>query len=120
MTTAERQSLKQYTEAAATGEGKKWEGHMADDVSATGGPEPMALLVATSGTLVLVSTRGNFRLPRNAVTKLGRGNFYPWLFSAVRIHHTVAGAPKELQFKPLNCRPADVIGALRALGYPVA
>jgi hypothetical protein len=97
-----------------------WPGHMADDIAATDGPDPLANLTATAEFLSLSSTRGNFRVPRAAVTKLGRGNFYPWFFSAVRIHHTVAGYPRSLQFKPLGAKPADVKAKLRELGYPVA
>lgn len=117
--TENNSALSRYTEASVTTEGSKWEGHMADDIASTDGPEPMALLVATADYLHLTSTRGNYKLPRNAVTKLGRGKFYPWLFSAVRIHHTVAGFPKDLQFKPGRVKPADVLAQLRTLGYPV-
>ncbi len=91
---------------------------MADDVAATYGPEPLATLTATPDELNLTSTRGNFRLPRAAITKLGRGSLYPWLFSAVRIHHDVPGYPRELQFKPLGTKAADLRVQLRALGYP--
>ncbi|MBL9214412.1 MAG: hypothetical protein JNG83_02940 [Opitutaceae bacterium] len=112
-------SLAQYTEASVAGDGLRWEGHMADDIAATDGPIPMALLVATPEALCLNSTRGNYRLPRSAVTRLGRGNFYPWFFSAVRIHHDVKGCPRELQFKPSRVKPAAVMAQLRSLGYPV-
>jgi hypothetical protein len=98
----------------------KWEGHMADDVGATYGHTPMAALTATSDLLILAGTRGNFRVPRNAITKIGRGKMYPWLFSAVRIHHNVRGYPADLQFKPLGVHPRDVIAQLRQLGYPLA
>lgn len=97
-----------------------WPGHMADDIAATYGPEPLAHLAPTADFLILTSTRGNFRLPRAAVTKLGRGNFYPWFFGAVRIHHTVAGLPHSLQFKPLGLKPREVMAKLRALGYPAS
>ena len=96
-----------------------WPGHLADDISATDGPEPLAHLTATAELLTLSSTRGNFRVPRTAVTKLGRGNFYPWFFAAVRIHHTVSGYPRSLQFKPLGVKPSEVTAKLRELGYPV-
>ena len=88
--------------------------------NATDGPDPLANLTATAEFLSLSSTRGNFRVPRAAVTKLGRGNFYPWFFGAVRVHHTVAGYPRSLQFKPLGVKPAEVMARLRELGYPVA
>ena len=117
---SDRQALSHYTEASAPNETHKWEGHMADDISATDGPEPMALLIATSDSLFLSSTRGNFKIPRSAVTKLGKGKFYPWFFSAVRIHHSVREFPTSLQFKPLRAKPADVMNALRSLGYPAA
>ena len=109
-----------YTADSSSADGLKWEGHMADDVAATYGPDPMALLIATAGELYLSSTRGHYRLPRSTVRKLGRGKFYPWFFSAVRIHHTIRGIPKDLQFKPLRHKPREVIEQLRALGYPVA
>jgi len=96
-----------------------WSGHMADDVASTYGPDPMATLTATAEALSLTSPRGNFHLPRTAVTKLGRGTFYPWFFSAVRLHHAIRGYPDNLQFKPLGARPAEVREALRGLGYPV-
>lgn len=119
MTANERQDLSRYTEASATNAEHKWEGHMADDIAATDGPVPMALLIATSDSLFLGSTRGNFKIPRSAVTKLGRGKFYPWFFSAVRIHHSVPGFPRALQFKPMHVKPAEVMNALRTLGYSV-
>ena len=100
--------------------GFKWEGHMADDVGATYGHEPMASLTATADLLELSGTRGSFHLPRASVRKLGRGKMYPWLFSAVRIHHTVPGYPADLQFKPLGSSPRDVLAQLRQLGYPAA
>ena len=93
---------------------------MADDVAATDGPDPMALLLATNDHLYLSSTRGNFKLPRAAVVKLSRGKFYPWFFSAVRIHHTVREFPRDLQFKPLRAKLADVFAQLRALGYTIS
>ena len=109
-----------HLEASLDGSPLSWAGHMADDIAATYGPEPLANLTATAESLSLSSTRGNFRLPRAAITKLGRGNFYPWFFSAVRIHHNVRGYPRSLQFKPLGAKPAEVIAKLRALGYPGA
>jgi hypothetical protein len=93
---------------------------MADDVGATYGHAPMATLSATTEMLILTGTRGNFHLPRAAVKKLGRGKMYPWLFSAVRIHHNVASYPTDLQFKPLGLKPREVLEQLRGLGYPVA
>lgn len=115
----ERPSFLRFTEASVPTEPHKWEGHLADDVAATDGPEPMALLIANADTLLLTSTRGTFKLPRAAVTKLGRGKFYPWFFGALRVHHTVREFPRDLQFKPLRAKPADVLQQLRALGYPV-
>ena len=116
--TTDRQALSRYTEASVPNETHKWEGHMADDVAATDGPEPMALLIATRDSLLLSSTRGTFNIPRTTVTKLGKGKFYPWFFSAVRIHHSVREFPTTLQFKPLRGKPTDVLNALRTLGYP--
>lgn len=97
-----------------------WSGHMADDIAATYGPDPLANLTATADFLHLTSTRGNFRMPRAAVTRLGCGNFYPWFFAAMRIHHTVSGYPRSLQFKPLGLKPRELMTKLRELGYPVA
>jgi hypothetical protein len=108
------------TSTAALAQELKWEGHMADDVGATYGHEPLATLTATAEMLILAGTRGNFRLPRSSITKLGPGKMYPWLFSAVRIHHTVPGYPRDLQFKPLRLTPREVLAQLRQLGFPVA
>jgi hypothetical protein len=91
---------------------------MADDVASTFGPEPLAQLLASADALHLNSARGNFRIPRAAVVRLGRGNFYPWFFSALRIHHTVTGYPRSLQFKPLQTTWRNVIAELKQLGYP--
>lgn len=101
------------------GEVIRWEGHFADDVGATYGPDPMALLVATRDSLYLTSARGSFRLPRPSIHKVSRGSFYPWMFLAVRFHHAIDGMPRELQFKPLRTTPRAVREQLRALGYPV-
>lgn len=98
----------------------QWEGHIADDVGATFGPEPMARLRATRESLFLTSSRGDFRLPRDTLRRIGRGKFYPWLFAAVRFHHTRSDLPRDLQFKPLRARPRDILHELRALGYPVS
>src|SRR5687767_825681 len=106
--------------SSTTSEEIRWEGHIADDVAATYGPEPLAMLTVMADGLNLTSTRGNYRLPKAAVTKLGRGTFYPWLFSAVRIHHNIAGYPKNLQFKPHRLKPRELLEQLRTLGYPVA
>ena len=97
-----------------------WHGHMADDVGSTYGHEPLAKLVADRDLLILEGTRGTFQLPRITITKLGRGKMYPWFFSAVRIHHNVVLFPRELQFKPLETKPRDVLNRLRDMGYPVA
>lgn len=96
----------------------KWPGHMADDIANTYGPEPLASLTATAEHLVLSGTRGTFRVPRSAVTRLGRGKMYPWFFSALRIHHSVAGYPEALQFKPQPGHWRDVLARLKSLGYP--
>jgi hypothetical protein len=96
----------------------KWPGHMADDIANTYGPEPLATLTATADELVLSGSRGTFRVPRSAVTRLGRGKMYPWFFSALRIHHSVAGYPDALQFKPQPGHWRDVLAWLKALGFP--
>ncbi len=91
---------------------------MADDGAATFGPDPMASLTATPETLVLAGTRGTFRISRTAVVKLSRGGMYPWFFSGVRIHHNVAGYPRDLQFKPISSKLREVLLQLNGLGYP--
>jgi hypothetical protein len=96
----------------------RWNGHMADDVGASYGPDPMAFLSATPDEIILCGTRGQFRLPRAAIRKIGRGKMYPWCFSAVRLHHTLSSVPSELQFKPLGASWRDVLTRLEALGYP--
>ncbi len=98
---------------------ERWDGHMCDGVAATYGTTPLAFLSATADELLLCGNRGSFRLPRAAIRKIGRGGFYPWFFSAVRVHHTVASYPVELQFKAMHEKPGDIMGRLKALGYPV-
>jgi hypothetical protein len=96
----------------------RWEGHMSDGVGHTYGLEPLAHLSADSEHLILSGNRGNFSLPRSAITKLGRGGFYPWFFGGIRIRHTVANFPDELVFKPMIVRERDILNRLRELGYP--
>jgi hypothetical protein len=91
---------------------------MSDDVAATYGPEPLASLVATSSDLVLSGSRGTYRIPRTAVTKIARGRLYPWFFAGLRIAHTAPGLPGDLQFKPMGIHREEVKRALRGLGYP--
>lgn len=98
----------------------RWEGHMADDVAGTYGTEPMAFLSATADELILSGSRGNYRLPRTSITRIGRGKLYPWFFAAVRIHHSVGNFPRDLQFKPLTGNWRQVRQALHSLGYPGA
>jgi hypothetical protein len=93
---------------------------MADDVGATFGVEPMASLAATRDEIVLSGTRGTYRVPRTAVTKIGRGKMYPWFFAGIRIHHTMGTISRELQFKPLGGDWREVLRGLRDLGYPGA
>lgn len=114
-TTRSLDTLRQSLPADA----ERWDGHMSDDVGATYGVEPLAFLSATAKELMLCGNRGTFRFPRTAVRKLGRGKMYPWLFSAVRIHHDVPSYPRDLQFKPMGVRPRDVLDRLEELGYPV-
>jgi len=93
---------------------------MSDGVGSTFGPEPLAHLSADASHLVLSGNRGNFRLPRSAVTKLGRGGFYPWFFGGIRIRHSIASFPEELVFKPMGVRERDILARLRELGYAVS
>lgn len=95
-----------------------WEGHMCDDVGATGGVKPLAALSATRNELVVSGTRGTHRIPASAVTRIGRGGVYPWLFRAIRIHHNQPGCP-DLQFKPTAAKVPEVLAALERLGYRV-
>lgn len=106
--------------AKSTPTNQRWEGHMSDGVGSTYGPAPMAHLAAEAGHLVLSGSRGNFYVPRAAVVRLGRGGFYPWFFGGIRIHHSVAGFPTELVFKPMGIRERDILARLREMGYPVA
>ena len=92
---------------------------MCDGIASTYGPTPLAFLSATADELLLCGNRGSFRLPRAAIRKIGRGGFYPWFFSAVRIHHSMSNYPVELQFKPLQATPVEVRAQLKAMGYPV-
>jgi hypothetical protein len=91
---------------------------MADDVAGTYGTEPMAFLSATADEIILSGSRGNFRIPRANITRIGRGKLYPWLFKAVRLHHSVTNFPRDLQFKPIDGNWRQVKQSLQALGYP--
>jgi hypothetical protein len=97
----------------------RWDGHMCDGIASTYGPTPLAFLSATADELLLCGNRGSFRLPRAAIRKVGRGGFYPWFFSAVRVHHTMTNYPVELQFKPMQSAAGEILAQLKALGYPV-
>lgn len=74
----------------------------------------------TADEILLCGNLGSFRLPRAALRSVGRGGCYPWLFRGVRLHHTVAGYPAELQFELLGAAPHEVLERHRALGYPAA
>lgn len=97
----------------------RWNGHMSDGVGSTFGVEPLAHLSVDAGQLVLSGTRGNFRLPRSHVTKIGRGGFYPWFFGGIRIYHNLKTIPEELVFKPMGTREREIFARLQAMGYPV-
>lgn len=96
----------------------RWEGHMANDVGNTVGPEPAAILSVNAGEIWLKGTLGDFRIPRDAVIKIRRGGMYPWMFMCVWIRHRVPHYPVHLQFKPLHAKSGDIIAQIRALGYP--
>ena len=93
-------------------------GHMSDGVGTTFGPEPGATLTATPEELRLTGKRGDFRLPREAVAKLGRTSVYPWFFRGVRIRHRIAGYPETLQFLPMEGDTRQLLSRLRTLGFP--
>jgi hypothetical protein len=96
----------------------RWEGHMANDVGNTVGVEPCAVLSVNTDEIWLKGTLGDFHIPRSAVTKIGRGGMYPWVFMCVRIRHNIPNVPWLLQFKPLTARSRDVIAQIKSLGYP--
>lgn len=104
---------------AAVEESVQWEGEIYDGVRSTYGSVPAAFLRATADEIFLAGNRGEFHLPRARVWKIGRGQFYPWLFCAIQIHHGVGEYPNELQFKPAHATPHAVLAHLDALGYPV-
>lgn len=98
----------------------RWSGHISNGVGSTTGAD-LASLTATATELVLSGTLGIYHVPRESVTKLGRGNMYPWFFAGIRIHHHQPKCPEELQFKPVGQVSArDLLAQLRALGYPAA
>lgn len=92
---------------------------MTDGIGATYGDKPLAFLAATATDLHLCGNRGDFLIPRASIRKLGRSGFYPWFFAGVRIHHSIANFPHELQFKPMGAERREILERLRALGYPV-
>jgi hypothetical protein len=104
--------------APATPGTLRWEGHMADDVAATCGAEAGAVLLATADELWLKGKRGDFRIPRAAVLKVGRGGFYPWFLKGILIRHNLPKLPANLQFLAFSASPGELVTGLRYLGYP--
>ncbi len=96
------------------------EGHMADDVAATFGPKPGAVLQATAEELWIKGNRGDFRLPRQAIARIGRGGLYPWFFKGIRVRHHQKGLPVKVLFLPLECDTGELLHRLQSLGYPHA
>jgi hypothetical protein len=94
------------------------DGHMCDGVGTTAGPEPGAVLCANADEIWLKGRRGDFRIPRSGVVRIGRGRMYPWFFRGIRIRHNIAGFPSELQFGPFVGSTRDLIAKLKSLGYP--
>ncbi len=93
---------------------------MADDVASTSGPSPGAVLQATADELWLKGNRGDFRVPRHAVTRISRGGLYPWLFKGIRIRHSLPQLPGNIQFLDTEGSTAGLLARLKILGYPVA
>ncbi len=79
---------------------------------------PGAVLSANAGEIWLKGILGDFHISRNAVVKIGRAGMYPWLFRGVRIRHSIASYPSELQFGPSSARSRDIIAQLGSLGFP--
>ncbi|MBK8478844.1 MAG: hypothetical protein IPL39_21930 [Opitutaceae bacterium] len=98
----------------------RWEGHMADDVASTYGSEPCAALTATPDELRLKGNRGDFRLPRSAITRISRGGLYPWFFKGIRIRHLNTKISSNLQFRTLTGKTNHLLAQLKTLGYPTA
>jgi hypothetical protein len=95
-----------------------WPGHVADDGGSTTGVRPTGSLTATPAGLVLKSTRGEFRVSREHVTRIGWGRLYPWFFCAVQIHHQEPNCSRELQFRPMGAGVKAILRRLEQLGYP--
>jgi len=93
---------------------------MSDGVAATFGPVPGAVLTANTDELWLKGNRGDFRIPRSAVVKIGRGGFYPWFFRGVGIRNNVKGFPAFLQFTPMDGKDRAIRDQLKSLGFPSA
>lgn len=96
----------------------EWEGTIFDGSGSTYGSRPPAFLRATSDELYLCGNRGTFRIPRSHVWKIGLGDFHPWRFCSIQIHHRVSSCPNQIQFKPSVTTPRSLLEQLRALGYP--
>ena len=96
------------------------EGHMADDVAATFGPKPGAVLQATTDELWIQGNRGDFRIPRTAITAINRGGLYPWFFKGIRVRHSIDGLPRRILFLPFEGDTAALLNQLQALGFPRA
>ncbi|MBI5380854.1 MAG: PH domain-containing protein [Opitutae bacterium] len=98
----------------------QWTGQMANDVASSSGPATNTKLIATPAALELSGPLGTYRIPREQVVRLHRGQFYPWLFAGFRIRHQAAGLPHNLQFCPNETPSRAVLSALKGLGYPAA
>jgi hypothetical protein len=97
----------------------QWPGQASNGSGTTSGVNGHATLSATADALEFNTSLGDFRLPRESVVRLNRGQFYPWLFRGFRIKHRERGVPEILQFCPLGHRSTEVLARLRSLGYPV-
>lgn len=97
----------------------EWEGAIYDGQRTTYGLRPAAYLRATAEALYVRGPRGDYQLARSRIWKIARGDFYPWLFDAIQIHHGIQEYPNEIQFKPATAGVHAVLSALKELGYPV-
>lgn len=97
----------------------QWPGDVYDGQRATYGLSPAAFLRATMQELVLCAGAREYRFTRDQVWKASRGDFYPWLFNSIKVHHAVSEHPNDIQFKPGNAGVHEVLASLSALGYPV-
>lgn len=91
---------------------------MSDGSTATHGHAALATLTASANELIVSGQLGTFRIPRAAVTRIGRGKWYPWLFAGIVIYHKVPGCASALPSSAIGTLARGLRQKLADFGYP--